>query len=113
MKEDAGTGDVTQLAGVILQWAVFGHTDLYGQVNFVPSGLSALSHNVPPELDARRRPRDLWRAALKTIRLRFGVGSRIGKANANSSHYRKYRHSLMKFAGEQLYCLGRRFCEAW
>src|SRR5271156_1719116 len=99
VKEDAGTGDVTQLAGVILQWAVFGHTDLYGQVNFVPSGLSALSHNVPPELDARRRPRDFWHAALKTRWLRFGVGSRLGKANANSSHYGKYRHGLMKFTG--------------
>jgi hypothetical protein len=70
VKEDAGTGDVAQLAGVILQWAVFGHADLYGQVNLVASGFSAFSHNIPPELDARREPRDVGMDILKTRRLR-------------------------------------------
>jgi hypothetical protein len=53
VKEDAGTGDISQLPGVILQRAVLGHTDLYRQVNLVASGLSALSHNIPPSFDAR------------------------------------------------------------
>jgi hypothetical protein len=43
---------------VIFQRAMLGHTDLHRQINLVASGLSALSHNIPPELDARLRPRD-------------------------------------------------------
>src|SRR5271156_1453086 len=99
VKEDAGTGDIAQLPGVILQRAVLGHTDLYGQVNLVASGLSALSHNIPPSLDARWQPRDCRWLALKIGHLRLREDSQVGKGNANSSHYRKYRHALMNFSG--------------
>ena len=56
VKENPCAGDVSQLPGVELQRAVLGHAYLYGQVNLVASSLSTLSHNIPPDLDARRQP---------------------------------------------------------
>src|SRR5271156_6385318 len=107
VKENPGTGDIAQLAGVILQRAVLRHTDLYRQVNLVASGLSALSHNIPPDLDARRRPGDFRAATLKKQHLRVAEDSQVGKGNANSSHSRKYRHALMKLAGAEMDRLAR------
>ena len=89
VKEDAGTGDVAQLPGVEFQRAMLGHTDLYGQVNLVASSLSALSHNIPPELDARRRPRGAGGLVLRTKELLVWRAFRSGKGNANFSRYRK------------------------
>src|SRR5271156_4534114 len=73
-----------------LERAVLRHTDLYRQVNLVGSSLSALSHNIPPKLDARGRPRDVGRGLLKTRRLQFRQRFRFGNDNANYSLYRKY-----------------------
>jgi hypothetical protein len=56
VKENPCAGDVSQLPGVELQRAVLGHAYLYGQVNLVASSLSTLSHNIPPDLDARLQP---------------------------------------------------------
>jgi|HubBroStandDraft_6_1064221.scaffolds.fasta_scaffold16772_4 hypothetical protein len=99
VKEDAGTGDITQLPGVIFERAVLGHTDLNRQVDLVASSFSALSHNIPPSLDARRQPRDFCAGTMKTSYLRLSQDSQVGNGSANSSHYRKYRHALMKFSG--------------
>jgi hypothetical protein len=89
VKEDAGTGDITQLPGVIFERAVLGHTDLNRQVDLVASSFSALSHNIPPSLDARRQPRDFCAGTMKTSYLRLWQDSQVGKGSANSSHYRK------------------------
>jgi hypothetical protein len=89
VKEDAGTGDVTQLPGMEFQRAMLGHTDLYGQVNLVASSLSALSHNIPPELDARRRPRGGGGGVLRIKGLLMWEVIRFGKGNAKFSRYRK------------------------
>jgi hypothetical protein len=89
VEENTGTGYVSQLPGVELQRAVLGHTDLYGQVNLVASCFSALSHNIPPDFDARRRPRGAGAAGLKIRGLSFWYRSQHGNGNANSSRYRK------------------------
>ncbi len=113
VEKDPGTGDVSQLPSVELQRAVLGHTHLYGQVNLVASSLSALSHNIPPELDARRRPGEARLVLLIARRLQPCDRFQSGNDNANSSRYRKYRHALVKF----VYLFGtparRQCCGFW